>query len=103
MSTAENEVAERTEGVEIGPCVQGLIVQHLGSDAGRCSHDRTRHAKGRHGAEVEQLGPTSAVLVHVAGADIAMEQTARVQDGQRRCDVSEDCAGLPPGHRRQGP
>ena len=57
-------------------------------------------AHRRHRAEVDQLGATVARAAHVARADVAVQQPARVQQRERRAHVEQQRARFAPRQRR---
>jgi hypothetical protein len=75
-------------------------VDDLGGHERRRSDDHAAVARRNHCTEVDQLGRAGQRTTHIARADIAVNQTPRMDQGERGTDVEEQRASFTPGHRR---
>ena len=101
MTAREHPVGQSAERVEIRALVEGSAAEGFGGhDRRRPRHD-VGHAERRQRAEVEQLAAPVARHPYVARAQIAVEQSARVQERQRRRDVAQLLARFAVRHGRR--
>ena len=103
VNSGEREVKRRAEGEQIRPGVERRAVNHLGRDEGRSADDEASLAHRHDGAEVDQLCSSVLRAANVAGAHVAVHETSRMNERQRRADLVGERARLAPGYRRALP
>ena len=96
-------VGQRSEGIEVRALVQRCVAESLGRHDGRRSGDHLGMTERREGAEVEQLAAPVVGHPHVRGAEVAVQEAARVQEREGRRDIANVQARLPVRQRRHLP
>src|SRR5262249_19622117 len=103
VTSSERVVGGGAESVEIRTMVEADATEGFGSDAGGCSRDHGGVTEARQCAEVDELRLALARESDVAGAHVAVDEPPAVEERERRRDVPEIGAHLPPPERAPRP